>query len=140
GSAQYLANNQWPAGATGRCRRDVDAAVVPKLFTVMSTAPPKVASVAKSIDSPQFRSQRGRLGACAWGARTEDWTAQTLVGRRALLDKFDGAAEPMGRLTIQERAKRAEDPPGTAPSAPRKAHIQRMVLKAVQVGRGWRQP
>jgi len=104
--------------------------VVPKLFTVMSTAPPKVVSVAKSIDSLEFRSQRGQPGTYTSWARTGDWTAQTLMGSRALLDRFVGAVEPEGRPTIHERAKRAEDP--------RRAHIQRMVLKAVQVGRGCR--
>ncbi len=107
--------------------------VVPKLFTVMSTAPPKVASVAKSIDSPEFRSQRWQPGAYTSWARTEDWTAQTLMGSRALLDKFDGAVEPEGRPTIHERAERAE-----RAKDPRRAHIQRMALKAVQVGRGCR--
>jgi hypothetical protein len=35
-------------------------AVIPSLFTVKSTAPPKVVSVAKSTDSQHFRSRRGR--------------------------------------------------------------------------------
>lgn len=100
---------------------------VPKLFTLMSTAPPKVVSVAKSIDSPEFRSQRGQPGAYTSWARTEDWTAQTLMGTRTLLDKLDGAVQREGRLTIHERAEH-----------PRRAHIQRIILEAAQIGRGWR--
>ncbi len=94
----------------------------------MSTAPPKVVSVAKSIDSPQFRSQRGRLGAYTSWTRTEDRTAHTLPGCRALANKFEDEVEPDGELTIQERAKYL-----------RKARMQPMALKAAQVRCGRRQ-
>lgn len=84
--------------------------------------------MAKSIDSRRFRSQRGRLGLCTSWGRTEDRTAHTLPGRRALLDKFDEEVDPEGKLTIQESAKYA-----------RKARTQRMAGKAEQVRRGRRQ-
>jgi hypothetical protein len=98
----------------------------------MSTAPPKVVSVAKSIDSPQFRSWRGQLGAYMSWARAEDRTAYTLTGRRALLDKFEEQVDPEVKLTIQQRAKYAE--------YALKTDMQRMALKAPQVRRGRRQP
>jgi len=64
--------------------------------------------MAKSIDSPAFRSLRGRLAAYTSWARTDDRAARTLPGRRAMLDKFEKDVDPEGKLTIQERAKRAE--------------------------------
>jgi len=97
---------------------------------VISTAPPNVGSVAKSIDSPQFRSQRGGLGAYTSWFRTEGRTAHTLPERRALVDKFENK-DPEDRLTIQECAKRTE--------YPRKAQMQGMAPKAPQVRRGRRQ-
>jgi hypothetical protein len=78
--------------------------------------------MAKSVDSTQFRSQRGRLGAYASWAKTEDRAARTLPGRRAMLDKFEKEVDPEGELTIQERAKRAE--------YARKAYYQRLSMKS----------
>jgi hypothetical protein len=55
--------------------------------------------MAKSTDNPQFRRQRGRLGAYASWARTEDRSARTLPARRAMLDKFEKEVDPEGKLT-----------------------------------------
>lgn len=78
--------------------------------------------MAKSIDSPQFRSQRGRLGAYTSGAKTEDRTARAAPAVRAFLDKFEQEVDPEGKLSTQERAKRAE--------WARKAYFQRLAMKS----------
>jgi hypothetical protein len=76
----------------------------------------------KSTDNPQFRSQRRRLGAyTSWG-KTEDRAARTLPARRAVLDKFETEVDPGSKLTIQERAKRAE--------YAREASYQRLAMKS----------
>ena len=48
--------------------------------------------------------------------------ARTLPGRRAMFDKFEKEVDPEGKLTIQERAKRAE--------FARKAYYQRLAMKS----------
>jgi rubrerythrin len=79
--------------------------------------------MARSEDTPQFRSMRSRLAAYESWARTEDRSARTWPGRRrAMLDRFEKEVDPEGKLTVQERAKRAE--------WARKAHMQRMALKS----------
>jgi rubrerythrin len=78
--------------------------------------------MAKSDDTPQFRSMRGRIAALESWARTEDRSARTWPGRKAAMDKFEREVDPEGKLTIQERAKRAE--------WARKAHMQRLALKS----------
>lgn len=83
--------------------------------------------MAKSIGSPQFRSQRGRLGAYTSWANTEDRAARTLPGRLAMLDKFEKEVDPTGKLAIQERAKRAE--------YARKAYYQRLSMKSAAARR-----
>lgn len=45
--------------------------------------------MAKSIDSLQFRSQRGRLGAYTSWAKTEDRTARTANARKVAMDRFE---------------------------------------------------
>jgi hypothetical protein len=64
--------------------------------------------MAKSTDSQQFRSQRGRLGAYTSWAKTEDSTARTAPAVRTFLDKFEREVDPEGELSTQERAKRAK--------------------------------
>lgn len=78
--------------------------------------------MAKSIDSPQFRSQRGRLGAYVSWAKTEDRAARTAAARRALMDRFEKEVDPEGTLSLQERTKRAE--------FARKAYFQRLAIKS----------
>ncbi|MBB5164940.1 hypothetical protein [Mycobacterium sp. AZCC_0083] len=84
--------------------------------------------MAKSTDNPQFRSQRGRLGAYTSWAKTEDRAARTLPARRAMLDKFETEVDPEGKLTIQERAKRAE--------YARMAYYQRLAMKSAAARQG----
>ena len=88
----------------------------------MSVGPPSLPTVSKSVDSQQFRTQRGRLGAWTSWARTEDRAARTLPARRAFLDRFDKEVDPDGELPIQERAKRAE--------WARKGYYQRLAMKS----------
>lgn len=52
-------------------------AVIPRLFTAMLRTAPKVVSVAKSIDSPRFRSQRGWLRAYT----SRPWAEDGMVRR-----------------------------------------------------------
>jgi hypothetical protein len=67
----------------------------------------------------------GRIGADESWAHTEDRTARTAPARRAMLEKFEHAVDPDGKLTPAERAKRAE--------FARKAHFQRLALKSAKV-------
>jgi hypothetical protein len=92
-----------------------------------TTGRPNVAQMAKSIDDPQFRSQRGRLGAYASWAKTEDRTARTAPAARAFLDRFEREVDPENKLTVQERAKRAE--------WARKAYYQRLAMKSAAARR-----
>ena len=64
--------------------------------------------MATSDDIPQLRSMRGRIGAFESWARTEDRSARTWPARKAAMDKFEREVDPEGKLTVQERAKRAE--------------------------------
>lgn len=93
----------------------------------MSVGTINVASVSKSADGPQFRTQRARLGAWTSWARTEDRAARTLPGRRAFLDRFEKEVDPNGELPVQERAKRAE--------WARKAYYQRLAMKSAAARR-----
>ena len=43
----------------------------------------------KSIDSPQFRSQRGRPGTYTSWAKTEDRTARMANARKASMDRLE---------------------------------------------------
>lgn len=88
----------------------------------MSVGSPNLPTVSKSVESQQFRTQRGRLGAWTSWARTEDRAARTLPARRAFLDRFEKEVDPLGELPIQERAKRAE--------WARKAYYQRLAMKS----------
>src|SRR4051812_11232429 len=91
-------------------------------FTVISTPPSSLMRMSKPLDSAAFRSQRARLGAYSSWVKTEDRAARTLPGRRAMLDKFEKEVDPEGKLTIPERAKRAE--------YARKAYYQRLAMKS----------
>ena len=73
-----------------------------------------------------MRSLRGRIGAYESWARTDDRAARTWPARKAALDRFEREVDPEGKLTIQERAKRA----GWA----RKAYMQRLALKSAAAG------
>jgi hypothetical protein len=81
--------------------------------------------MAKSIDSPQFRSQRGRLGAYTRWANTDDRYMATRPAREAFYAKFEREVDPDGTLTPHERAKRAD--------YARRAHMQRMALNSAKI-------
>jgi rubrerythrin len=76
-----------------------------------------------SEDSDQIRRLRARMASNESWARTEDRAARTWPARKAMLDRFEKQVDPEGKLTPQERAKRAE--------WARKAHMQRLALKSV---------
>ncbi len=75
--------------------------------------------------TPAQLSMRGRLGAYASWARTEDPVARTAPARRAAEARFDKLVDPDNVLPAAERARRAE--------AARKAHYTRMAMKSAQV-------
>jgi hypothetical protein len=60
-------------------------------------------------------------------ARTDDRSARTANGRKAMLDKFERLVDPDGTLPPAERAKRAKHA--------RVAHFKRMALKSAQARR-----
>jgi hypothetical protein len=73
------------------------------------------------------RSMRGRIGAYSRWANTEDRHMATRPAREGFYAKFEREVDPEGKLSPQERAKRA----GWA----RKAHMQRMALKSAHARR-----
>lgn len=77
--------------------------------------------------TPSERKLRASLAAHTSWANTEDRTARTAAGRRAMLDKFEQQVDPDGTLDPVERAKRAE--------SARKAHFARLALLSAQARR-----
>lgn len=77
------------------------------------------------------RSLRGRIGAYTRWANTDDRYMATRAMREGFYAKFERDVDPEGKLTPEERAKRAE--------YARKAHMQRMALKSAQARRKRRQ-
>lgn len=73
------------------------------------------------------RSQAAKIAAHTSWARTEDRTARTAPARRALMAKFEQQVDPSGRLSAEERARRAE--------SARKAHFQAMALASAKARR-----
>jgi hypothetical protein len=74
-----------------------------------------------------MRSLRGRIGAYTRWANTEDRYAATQAMRDGFYAKFEREVDPEGKLSPQERAKRAE--------WARKAYYQRLALKSAQARR-----
>ncbi|MBF6102322.1 hypothetical protein IU510_30345 [Nocardia cyriacigeorgica] len=68
-------------------------------------------------------SLRGRIGAYESWARTEDRPARTANARKTFLDRFEREADPDGKLSPAERARRAE--------YLRQAYFARLALKSV---------
>ncbi|MCV6968863.1 hypothetical protein AWB93_13060 [Mycobacterium bohemicum] len=68
---------------------------------------------------------RASIAAHASWAHTEDRRARTANATKANMDRFERLVDPEGRLTPEERAKRAENA--------RKAHFQRMAYKSAKV-------
>lgn len=57
--------------------------------------------------TPQQRQEQARIAALTSWAFTDDRTARTSAGRRAANDRFERQVDPEGKLTPEERAKRA---------------------------------
>lgn len=72
-------------------------------------------------------SAQARMGAHRSWARTEDRTARTSRGTAAFLARFEREVDPEGRLTLEERAIRAEHA--------RKAYFTEMALKSAAARR-----
>jgi hypothetical protein len=70
---------------------------------------------------------RSQIAAHESWAHTEDRAARTLPARLAMFEKFEREVDPEGRLSVRERAVRAEHA--------RLAHYRRMALKSAQVRR-----
>jgi hypothetical protein len=77
--------------------------------------------------SPPQRSLRARLAAHSKWAATPDPTAATAPARQAFLSRFEREVDPDGRLTPEERCRRAEHA--------KKAYFARLALKSAQVRR-----
>jgi hypothetical protein len=78
----------------------------------------------KADPNASLRSLRGRIGAYTRWANTDDRWKATQPAREGLYAKFEREVDPDGKLSPQERAKRAE--------YARKAYYQRLALKSVQ--------
>jgi hypothetical protein len=78
------------------------------------------------MNDPKVLSLRGRLGAYALHA-THDPRAITANGRATFLARFEREVDPEGRLTPDERARRAE--------YAKRAYFTRLALKSAQVRR-----
>jgi hypothetical protein len=72
------------------------------LFWPYETARDAAAWMAEAGDTPQFRSQRGRLGAYVSWVTTEDRPAPCRLGERCSTS-FEKEVDPEGKLTVQER-------------------------------------
>lgn len=73
------------------------------------------------------RRQIGRIGGYISWANTEDRTGRTQPGRDAFLRRFEDQVDPEGRLSPQERARRAE--------AAKKAYFAALALKSARARR-----
>ena len=76
---------------------------------------------------PEHRALLNRAAAYESWARTDNRTARTEPGRKALLAKFEREVDPEGSLTPAERTRRAE--------FARKAFYTRLAAKSAQVRR-----
>jgi hypothetical protein len=77
--------------------------------------------------TPSERAMRARIASYASWARTEDRSARTAPGNRALMSSFERQVDPNGELPEAERLKRAD--------AAKKAHFSRMALKSAKARR-----
>ncbi len=77
--------------------------------------------------TPQQRSLRARLAAHSLHAQVADPAAHTAPARRAFLDRFEREVDPDGRLSPEERARRAEHA--------RKAYFSRLALASATARR-----
>jgi hypothetical protein len=71
------------------------------------------------------KSLGGRIGANSRWAAVEDRVAATKPARDGLFAKFEREVDPEQKLSVPERAKRAE--------YALKAHMSRLALRSVQV-------
>lgn len=62
------------------------------------------------------------IGAHTLWAKVEDRTAHTAPARKAFMDRFEREVDPDGKLSPEERGKRAENA--------RKAYFARLALKS----------
>lgn len=66
-------------------------------------------SMAGMAENNADRSQIARIAVHTSWAKTEDRTARTAPGTRASMARFEKQVDPEGRLSPEERAKRAEN-------------------------------
>lgn len=74
--------------------------------------------------SPEQRSMHARLAAHSLHAQVEDPSAHTAPARAAFMARFERQVDPDGKLSPQERARRAEHA--------RKAYFLALSLKAAK--------
>ena len=76
--------------------------------------------------NPSERILRARLGAYTVHSRY-DTRETTAAARAAFMDRFEREVDPDGRLSVEERQRRA--------AAARKAYFTRLALRSAQVRR-----
>jgi len=76
--------------------------------------------------NPSERILRARLGAYTLHSRY-DTRETTAAARAAFMDRFEREVDPDGRLSVEERQRRA--------AAARKAYFTRLALRSAQVRR-----
>ena len=76
------------------------------------------------------RRLRAQLAAHTSWANTADPTARTAPARQAMMQRFEDQVDPDGKLTAQERTRRAEHA--------RKAYFTSLALKSAQSRRARR--
>lgn len=76
---------------------------------------------------PADRKLSAQQAANSRWSKVPDRLAETAPGRRAAFERFEREVDPDGTLSPAERRKRAENA--------RRAHMQRLALKSLQVRR-----
>lgn len=77
--------------------------------------------------TPAERRLRAQVAAHTSWANTADRTARTAAATAASMARFEVLVDPLGELTPEERARRAE--------SARKAHMARLALASAKVRR-----
>ena len=93
-----------------------------KASKAMETPAPQLTDEARAVFA-----QWGRIGSLESWARTEDRTARTAPAVRASMARFEREVDPEGKLSPEEREKRA--------AFARKAYFRRLAIKSHEARR-----
>jgi hypothetical protein len=75
-------------------------------------------------NEPEHRKLAARIASHERWSRVEDRTAETAPARAGFLRRFETQVDPDGRLTLEERSRRAE--------SAMKAHMARLALRSAK--------